>query len=127
MGFMPTPAWRIANADKARKHRRDYYERNKTTEIASAQRNREAYRARNTAIVVEAKSVPCTDCGVQYPPYVMQFDHTGTDKVANVSRLVNVPVSESVLRAEIAKCEVVCANCHAERTHGKRRSGPLDR
>ena len=30
------------------------------------------------------------------------------------------PVSLARLMAEIAKCEVVCANCHAERTHKRR-------
>lgn len=67
-------------------------------------------------IVAELKSAPCTDCGVSYPPYVMQFDHIGDDKVANVSAMVQRALKWETIAAEIAKCELVCANCHAIRT-----------
>lgn len=67
-------------------------------------------------IIREAKAVPCADCGQRYPYYVMDFDHR-EDKVIIVSKL---PERGSVakLLAEIAKCDVVCANCHRERTLG---------
>lgn len=45
----------------------------------------------------------------------MQFDHIGTDKVGNVGRLKCSNGMEAVL-AEIAKCELVCANCHSVRS-----------
>ena len=61
---------------------------------------------------------PCTDCGRVYPPEVMQWDHLpGTQKLADVSPIRS---REAVL-AEIAKCELVCTNCHAMRTF--RRAG----
>ena len=70
----------------------------------------------------EAKSRSCTDCGVQYPYYVMEFDHLDADaKHFNVSAGVT-SVSHERLLAEIAKCEVVCANCHAERTHQRKQT-----
>jgi hypothetical protein len=63
------------------------------------------------------KDVPCTDCGVKYPPYVMDFDHLPEYiKSAGVPRLVNMRRPKSVIKAEIDKCEVVCANCHRLRT-----------
>lgn len=68
-------------------------------------------------IANEFKSAPCADCGVSYPPYVLDFDHLGDDKLDNVSRLVGSKASEEAIRSEIAKCEVVCSNCHRERTH----------
>lgn len=58
---------------------------------------------------------PCTDCGIHYPYYVMQYDHIGTDKLFNISSAMGRSMA-SIL-AEIAKCELVCANCHATRTH----------
>lgn len=66
----------------------------------------------------ELKAVPCSDCGAQYPYYVMQFDHLPERgaKQYNISELM-VSGSTEALKAEAAKCEVVCANCHAERTH----------
>lgn len=87
------------------------------------ERNREVYRERNDRkrarlrqMVVEAKSVPCTDCGETLPPYCMDFDHRDRgEKEALISHLVN-QLSTRRLLAEIAKCDVVCANCHRIRT-----------
>jgi hypothetical protein len=44
----------------------------------------------------------------------MDFDHVGEDKTANVCRLMNH--GWQTILAEIAKCELVCANCHRIRT-----------
>lgn len=81
--------------------------------------------ARKRALMEEVrliKSVPCMDCGIQYNPWIMQFDHReGTIKTANVSQLVN-NVSRVKLMAEITKCDIVCSNCHAERTYRRRQA-----
>lgn len=60
------------------------------------------------------KSVPCADCGGTFPPICMDFDHVGDDKSFTISRASTRSI-KTVL-AEIAKCEVVCANCHRVRT-----------
>jgi 5-methylcytosine-specific restriction endonuclease McrA len=57
---------------------------------------------------------PCLDCG-EADPIVLEFDHLGA-KRAEVSTLVSRGVREPVLAAEIARCEIVCANCHRRRT-----------
>lgn len=63
------------------------------------------------------KSVPCTDCGISYPPYVMDFDHR--DPITKRNQVSNLlGCSRHVIQTEIDKCDVVCANCHRERTHG---------
>ena len=67
-------------------------------------------------LVIQAKSKPCADCGKSYPSYVMDFDHGEGDKVGNVGSMKH-RVSLTRLQEEIDKCEVVCANCHRERTH----------
>lgn len=62
------------------------------------------------------KSKPCMDCGGEFQPCVMDFDHREpADKIANVSRLVRDGKFKQILD-EIAKCDVVCANCHRIRT-----------
>lgn len=68
--------------------------------------------------IQEVKSSnPCADCGVSYPPHVMDFDHLpGEDKKFNISSQLGNMSNFEVLKAEIAKCEVVCANCHRQRT-----------
>ena len=62
---------------------------------------------------------PCTDCG-ETDLRVLDFDHVGK-KTANVSELVTRGKPLAMLEAEIASCEVVCANCHRRRT--ARRAG----
>ena len=64
------------------------------------------------------KARPCADCLAVYPSHVMQFDHVRGEKVGDVGGMTSVPVG--ALLAEIDKCEVVCANCHADRTHRRR-------
>ncbi len=83
--------------------------------------NKDYYRERNErrraefrAVIIEAKNLPCADCGVKYPHYVMQFDHLG-DKVFTIANVAKISSMKKLLE-EIAKCEVVCGNCHAERT-----------
>ena len=59
---------------------------------------------------------PCVDCGINYPYYVMDFDHVRGQKHANVMELVST-LSKKKIDEEIAKCEIVCSNCHRIRTH----------
>jgi hypothetical protein len=62
---------------------------------------------------------PCTDCGVKYPYYVMDFDHRDpSTKLDSVSILVTQNQSWKRIQEEIAKCDLVCSNCHRERTYG---------
>lgn len=60
----------------------------------------------------------CADCKVNYPPHILQFDHLPErgEKVADITTLMMNSSKEAVL-AEIRKCEIVCANCHWERTY----------
>lgn len=59
---------------------------------------------------------PCADCGGIFHPAAMAFDHLpGSMKRSEVSNLV-YSGSRQLLLEEIAKCELVCANCHAIRT-----------
>lgn len=75
-----------------------------------------AHAAKKRKIIQAIKEQPCMDCGVQYPPYVMDFDHrdpeTKTLTIANVAKH-----GLQKLLDEIEKCDIVCSNCHRIRTH----------
>lgn len=77
----------------------------------AVRRRLKVIRARKTVLIHSHKDVPCKRCGVRYPPYVMDLHHRNrADKVASVSKVVTW--SDERLLAEIAKCDVLCANCH---------------
>lgn len=62
------------------------------------------------------KNVPCADCGVLYPPMVMDFDHRDPNtKVDGVANMIQGK-GWKLLIEEVKKCEVICANCHRIRT-----------
>ena len=99
--------------ERYRAARRKHYENNKDQYLA---RNAEAKRLKAEHIR-ERKSVPCMDCGQTYPYYVMDFDHRDPAvKDKNVSQLLSYGWKRFL--AEIEKCDVVCSNCHRERTFG---------
>ena len=106
-------------ADQAAAARR-HYEANKEKMKARAVAHKAKMREVIFAYLVEVKSNPCTDCGETYPHYVMQFDHIGTDKLFNVADCYSKGFSLAKVQEEVAKCELVCANCHAVRTWTRR-------
>lgn len=57
---------------------------------------------------------PCVDCG-ENDPVVLEFDHVRGTKDASIAKVLG-SWSRERLEAEIAKCEVRCANCHRKRT-----------
>jgi len=63
----------------------------------------------------------CADCGYRGHPAALDFDHLpGMTKVRTIARMRNLTPLETLV-AEVAKCEVVCANCHRIRTVERRR------
>lgn len=98
-----------------------HYQKYKEYYKAKAKRQDAETVQRLKKIAEDHKSVPCADCKKCYPHWVMDFDHLdGSQKLDNVSALVNGAVSERKLLEEIAKCEVVCSNCHRDRTYKRR-------
>lgn len=77
-----------------------------------------ARRARLRSEVQVLKTVPCTDCDHKYPYWIMQFDHRDDDRNGEhtIGQLVARYNRKKVFE-EIAKCDVVCANCHADRSY----------
>jgi hypothetical protein len=63
---------------------------------------------------------PCADCGGVFHHSAMTWDHLpGTEKRSEVSTLLRRHSRRQII-AEIAKCDLVCANCHAVRTYNRR-------
>ena len=68
----------------------------------------------------------CADCGYNLHSAALEFDHLpGTEKSFNIGEKVRSLKAERIWE-EIAKCEVVCANCHAIRTVERRKLIEID-
>lgn len=63
----------------------------------------------------EKESNPCMDCGINYPYYIMEYDHTESNKIKTVSWLASSGTIDQVIQ-EINKCDLICSNCHKART-----------
>jgi hypothetical protein len=94
-----------------RAYRREHYKNNKGPYIERARR-----QGRNVREIVKRTKQAfgiCLDCRQEWPWYVLQYDHRpGEMKLMKVGRASTL----NQARQEIAKCDIVCANCHAERT-----------
>jgi DNA-directed RNA polymerase subunit RPC12/RpoP len=77
-------------------------------------------------------AVGCSECGYKRSAAALQFDHldpstkyrTRYGNIVHPSDMIKGDrYSLQTVLAEIAKCRVLCANCHAEFTHDEQREG----
>lgn len=104
---------------KQQKAQADWYQKNKE-DI----NNKKWYRkqeARKWVNDYKVKNSVCTDCEISYPPYILDFDHIA-DKSFGISRAIQQGMHLDKIQAEIKKCEIVCANCHRQRTYERQMS-----
>lgn len=91
-------------------------------EQVSRNRVRRRERAREFVLALLRRST-CSDCP-ERDILVLEFDHVRGEKTSGISQLINIGASISKIQAEIAKCEIVCANCHRLRTAARRIQAP---
>ena len=83
---------------------------------------------RNRKLVDALKAQPCVDCKRVYPPCVMDFDHLPSfKKKRKISNMMSSQFSEKAILEEVAKCDVVCSNCHRLRTTARAQQHKLKR
>jgi hypothetical protein len=90
----------------------------------------EQSRVKGRIAVIEEKlrRGSCLDCGMQVTRdnyFCFDFDHRDPAEKAFTISSKRKDVAESVLQAEFAKCDLVCANCHRIRTHVQFKTGVL--
>jgi len=96
---------------------REYHARTRDVRIAQKRKRHSELRAWYR----DLKRAPCSDWKQTFPPQVMAWDHLpGADKIADVANLLVRSHSKEAILREIAKCELVCANCHAVRSLKRR-------
>jgi len=101
-------------------------EDNRTAYLTSRKRRKQVIDAvarRRTKLYAFIRSLKddkrCVDCNRPYPYYVLDFDHL-EDKQFGISQIAKRGWSEQRILDEVKKCDLVCANCHRERTQQRR-------
>jgi|AntAceMinimDraft_5_1070358.scaffolds.fasta_scaffold03066_12 hypothetical protein len=86
--------------------------------VKSAKHRKELYKVLEELHLYKEKH-GCFDCKNRYPHYVLEFDHKPEfNKIDVVYRVLRNYGPEAAWN-EVAKCDVVCANCHKIRTYDR--------
>ena len=106
--------WAKTPSGKASKAASDRRHRAKDSYVPQFNANMGQFLARRKEWLNELKlKSGCAHCGFDKHPTALQFHHL-RDKTDGVSRMAFITrVSVDRLLVEIAKCIVLCANCHA--------------
>jgi hypothetical protein len=95
-------------------YKKAHYAANKSRYVANATKRKAALADTNTVqLLAFLRDRACVDCGIT-DPLVLEFDHL-RDKAFTIGHAMALKRWEVIL-PEIAKCDVVCANCHRRRT-----------
>jgi len=94
-----------------------WYPRNKAKHRQAVKRQKAAY-ARKYKEFKEGKS--CADCGGNFPPEAMDFDHVRGKKLFTLAHAISRQIAWAKFLAESEKCDLVCATCHRIRTLNRR-------
>ena len=108
---MSTEKWKADNREKMQKYRRDWYARNRKESIGTVKKY--------TVDLVQwfrdyKRTCSCSICGESRPACLTFHHRDPSDKMIEVSILVTRHNKRERVLAEIAKCDVLCANCHAD-------------
>ena len=78
---------------------------------------------RNMRFIKRVKTMfGCGICGYNKSSVALHFDHINVNtKYLEISRMGSANVQ--TLKNEMRKCQILCANCHAERTQEQRDKG----
>lgn len=113
-----------------RKRDRDYYHKNKIKRYQQSKKHRAKYKEKYNEIIrnfirersrkqklilVEEHGGKCIKCGYNKFISALHFHHRDPSQK---SFHLNGSRSLETKRKEAQKCDLLCANCHAEHTHG---------
>lgn len=96
---------------------KNHYNRNRRYYLKKAQKRNLELRFKIAQYLKEYLSKrPCIDCG-ESDITVLEFDHRDkSKKFKAVSSLIRYGYPINVIRKEMDKCDIRCANCHRRKT-----------
>jgi hypothetical protein len=114
----------LKDKEKKREYQREYmrewYRKNKAKHIAYVRNRDEKIK---TWLKEYKKSLQCEVCGENHPA-CLEFHHTNpSEKKFSIGRMKDY-MSWKSLNAEIAKCRILCANCHRKEHYEQKEKKP---
>ena len=98
-----------------KEYQQKWYQDNKKLQSSKVSRNRNKNKELNRDYIFQYLSNnPCKMCG-ESDILVLEFDHLDNKK-HNVSEMISNGHCLETVKKEIAKCQVLCANCHRRKT-----------
>ena len=109
---MSTEKWKQEHVEELRAYRRKHYHRNKKQYY---DRNEKQQNALRKFVRLFKKKSVCKLCG-EKDSRCLDFHHKNPEKKESaISRIIHYGWSIEHLKKEIAKCVVICANCHRKK------------
>ena len=90
------------------KYRREWYAKNKKSEIAHVRRRKLEIKK---WFKEYKKDLSCLKCGENHPA-IIEFHHKKDNKDRDIAIMVNDGCSKERILNEMKKCDALCSNCH---------------
>jgi hypothetical protein len=103
---------KLCNKINARKYYAD--NRKEHIKVIYQRKKKQIEKLRNYVLELLSNNA-CVDCG-ESSILTLEFDHR-SNKNDNISNMIHLGTSLKLLKEEISKCDVRCANCHRAKTH----------
>jgi hypothetical protein len=97
--------------EQRRQYQRDYYNGREPEYRIGIRANVKSRKGALKEIIREAKEGRHCKCGEGHPA-CLDFHHRESNKVLGIAEIPKAGWSKERLLAEIAKCDLICANCH---------------
>lgn len=108
------------NKEKLKAERKIYYQKNKEKEKERRKINYRNVKEKHKWVSDLKRTKGCLRCE-ENDPVCLDFDHIDpTTKEYNVASMVVRNLSREAIETEIAKCQILCANCHRKKTANDR-------
>ena len=101
--------WNTENPEKVKELKRAWYERNKQDSLDKLKIRKQEIRQWLRSLKEGQKCLYCTE---SHPACLDYHHRDATEKKFNISDSPTRGYSKETILLEIAKCDLVCSNCH---------------
>jgi hypothetical protein len=105
----------MSSSDEIREYNRLYYQKNREKLLKNqAEKNKRFADNRRKWLIAYKRTLSCVRCGEDHPATLTFHHRSDTKKDFEIGNILKLGVSLKRILAEIEKCDVLCANCHAK-------------